>query len=173
MRTNAIRLAWTPVALLLVAAAVMAQQPSAPLPTDAVKTFASSAEVAALAVKAKNERKEGQALVIERILQLAPYNANLEYRAAVGPAAVHEKEAEMFYVIDGAGTLVTGGTLANLKRTNAENLSGTAIEGGTPRPVAKGDFMIVPENTPHWFSAINGTLVLMSIHVPRPAPAAR
>jgi hypothetical protein len=28
----------------------------------------------------------------------------------------------------------------------------------------------VPENTPHWFSAINGTVVLMSLHVPRPVP---
>ena len=173
MRANAVRFALVPAALLLISAATVAQQPSAPLPADAIKTFAASAEVAALTAKAKSERKEGQPLVIQRILQLAPYNANLEYRAAVGPAAVHEKEAEMFYVIDGAGTLVTGGTLANQQRTNAENLTGTAIEGGTSRAVAKGDFMIVPENTPHWFSAINGTLVLMSIHVPRPVSAAR
>ena len=104
------------------------------------------------------------------LLRLAPYNASLEYRAAVGPAAVHEKEAEMFYVIDGSATLVTGGKLTEEKRTNAENLSGSGIEGGTPRSVAKGDFIIVPENTPHWFSAINGTVVLMSLHVPRPVP---
>jgi mannose-6-phosphate isomerase-like protein (cupin superfamily) len=132
-----------------------------------VKTYASSADVAALIAKAKADRKENQANFIQQILQLAPYNANLEYRAAVGPAAVHEKEAEMFYVIDGSGTLVTGGKLVGETRTNAENLSGTAIEGGSSRPVAKGDFFIVPENTPHWFGTINGTLVLMSLHVPR------
>ena len=85
----------------------------------------------------------------------------------MGPAAVHEKEAEMFYVIDGSGTLTTGGKLANEKPTNAENLTGTAIEGGKSQAVAKGDFVIVPENTPHWFSAIDGTIVLMSLHVPR------
>jgi quercetin dioxygenase-like cupin family protein len=39
--------------------------------------------------------------------------------------------------------------------------------------LAKGDFVIVPENTPHWFSKINGTLVLMSLHLPRPVPAAQ
>ena len=77
----------------------------------------------------------------------------------------------MFYVIEGSATLVTGGKLVNEKRTNAANLTGTAIEGGSARPVAKGDFVIVPENTPHWFSPINGTIVLMSFHVPRPAPA--
>jgi mannose-6-phosphate isomerase-like protein (cupin superfamily) len=153
--------------LTLIAAAAVAQQPSA----QSIKTFASSADVAALREKAKSERKEGQPTVSKPILQLAPYSANLEYRVAVGPASVHEREAEMFYVIDGAATLVTGGKLVNEKRTNAENLGGTGIEGGTPQAVAKGDFVIVPENTPHWFNAINGTVVLMSIHMPRPVAA--
>jgi mannose-6-phosphate isomerase-like protein (cupin superfamily) len=149
---------------ILTTAVAVAQQP----PAQAMKTFASSADVTALIAKAKSERKENQPIVAERILSLAPYNANLEYRAAVGPASVHEKEAEMFYVIDGSATLMTGGKLVKESRTNAENLTGTGIEGGMSRPVAKGDFIIVPENTPHWFSAINGTIVLMSIHVPRP-----
>jgi len=39
--------------------------------------------------------------------------------------------------------------------------------------VAKGDFIMVPENTPHWFSAIEGTLTLMSIHLPRAGSPAR
>ena len=77
----------------------------------------------------------------------------------------------MFYVIDGSATMVTGGKLMDEKR-NGANLTGTGIEGGSPRNVAKGDFIVVPENTAHWFSAINGTLVLMSLHVPRPVPAA-
>jgi mannose-6-phosphate isomerase-like protein (cupin superfamily) len=133
----------------------------------AMKTYTSSADVQAMIAKAKAERKENQPTFIQQILRLAPYSANLEYRAAVGPAAVHEKEAELFYVIDGGGTLVTGGKLVNEKRANAENLNGTAIEGGTTRRIAKGDFAIVPENTPHWFSQIDGVLVLMSLHVPR------
>jgi mannose-6-phosphate isomerase-like protein (cupin superfamily) len=154
-------------ALTLLAAAAMAQQKSAQPPAQTMKTFSSSADVEALIAKARSERKENQPVVAERILQLAPYNANLEYRASVGPAAVHEREAEMFYVIDGSATMVTGGKLVKETRTNAENLSGTGIEGGSSRSIAKGDFIIVPENTPHWFSAITGTLVVMSLHVPR------
>ncbi len=138
---------------------------------EKTKTFSSAADVLALIAKAKSERKENQPIVNQRILHLAPYNANLEYRASVGAAAVHEKEAEIFYVIDGSGTMVTGGKLVNEKRTNAENLSGTAIEGGASQPMAKGDFLIVPENTPHWFSSIDGTLVLMTLHVPRTSGA--
>lgn len=138
---------------------------------QAPKEFSSSADVAAMIAKAKSERKD-QPVISQRILQLAPYNANLEYRASIGPAAVHEKEAEMFYVIDGSATMVTGGKLKDEKRTNPENLTGTGIEGGDSRSIAKGDFIMVPENTPHWFSTINGTLVLMSLHLPHPLPAA-
>jgi mannose-6-phosphate isomerase-like protein (cupin superfamily) len=148
--------------LTIAASVAWSQQPAPP-----TKTYSSAADVVALIAKAKAEHKDGQPIVAESILRLAPYGANLEYRSSVGPAAVHEKEAELFYVIDGSATLMTGGKLVNEKRTNAENLNGTAIEGGKSQAVAKGDFVIVPENTPHWFSAINGTIVLMSLHVPR------
>jgi len=140
-------------------------------PGGTPKTYTSAAEITSLIAKAKSERKGDQPIVTGSILKLAPYNANLEYRGAVGPAAVHEKEAEMFYVIDGSATLTTGGKLTKESRTNAENLTGAGIEGGNSQEVSKGDFIIVPENTPHWFSKINGTVVLMSIHVPRPVPA--
>ena len=152
--------------VLIIAAAAYAQQPAPP-----TKTFSSAADVAALLAKAKADHKDGQPIVAENILHLAPYNANLEYRASVGPASVHEREAELFYVLEGSGTLVTGGKLTDEKRTNAENLTGTGIEGGNSQAVAKGDVVIVPENTPHWFSAINGTIVLMSLHVPRTTAA--
>jgi len=157
--------------LILLATSAFAQQPAADQTAQALKTFTSSADVTALIAKAKSERKGDQPLVAERILQLAPYNANLEYRASVGNAAVHEKEAEVFFVIDGSATMVTGGKLVNETRPNPANLNGTAIEGGETRHVSKGDFIIVPENTPHWFSAIDGAIVLMTLHVPRPVPA--
>lgn len=150
------------------AATVQAQQPAAPAPA-ATQLFTSSAEVTALMARAKSELKPGQPMTSLPILQLAPYRASLEYRVAVGPASIHEKDAEMFYVIDGAGTIVTGGALTEEKRTNPDNRGGTGIQGGASRRIAKGDFVMVPENTAHWFSAIDGTLVLMSLHVPHGA----
>lgn len=158
--------------VVCMAAVAAAQQPASPVtnPATAMKTFCSSSDVQALIAKAKSERKDGQPIVVERVVQLAPYMANLEYRASVGLAAVHEKEAELMYVVDGSGTIITGGTLVNQTRTNPANLTGTAIDGGTPQKIAKGDFIFIPENTPHWISAIDGTIVLVSLHVPRPVP---
>ena len=144
-----------------------AQQPAPGSASAAAsRTMVTAADVGALIAKAKAERKDNQPILAQSLIQLAPYNVSLEYRASVGNAAVHETEAELFYVIDGSATLVTGGKLTEEKRTNAENLTGSGIEGGTPRHVAKGDFVMVPERTPHWFSAIDGTVVLMSLHLP-------
>jgi mannose-6-phosphate isomerase-like protein (cupin superfamily) len=151
----------------LVSSAALAQQSATNLPPSP-RLFAGSAEVMEMIAKAKRERKPDQPNFVQPIVRLAPYTANLEYRVGgvAAPASVHEREAEMFYVIDGAGTLVTGGTLRDEKRTNAENLTGSAIDGGTPRRIAKGDWVMVPEKTAHWFSQIEATLVLMSIHLP-------
>lgn len=134
-----------------------------------MKNFIASAEIMALVEKAKAERKADQPLVAEPILSLAPYRAQIEYRPAVSPAAVHEKDAELMYVLEGTGTIVTGGKLTQEKRTNAANLSGVSIEGGKAQSVAKGDFFFVPENTPHQVTPTGGApIVLITMHVPRP-----
>jgi mannose-6-phosphate isomerase-like protein (cupin superfamily) len=154
--------------MMAMSPAALAQAPATP--AEAVmKTFASSAEITALIAKAKAERKEGQAMVAERILSLAPYRATLEYRAALAPASVHEKDAELMVVLEGSGTITTGGTLIDEKRTNPANLSGSGIAGGTAQAFAKGDVIIVPEMVPHQTKpAEGGVIVLMTFHVPRP-----
>jgi mannose-6-phosphate isomerase-like protein (cupin superfamily) len=146
-----------------------AQAPAGQKPTAAPRLFAAAGDVTALIERARQERKPDQANFIQPIVGLRPFNANLEYRAAGvnAPASSHDKDAEMFYVVEGSGTLVTGGTITDERRTNPDNLTGSAIEGGTSRRLAKGDWVMVPEKTPHWFTQVEGALVLMSIHLPR------
>lgn len=150
---------------LAFAAPLSVHAAAAPQPT----VFTSAADVQALIAKAAREAKPDQPLLAQPMAVLEPYRANLEYRTAAAPAAVHETEAELFYVIEGAGTLVTGGRLVGETRANAENLRGTGVEGGETRKVSKGDLFIVPEGSPHWFSAVEGRLVMMSLHLPRAA----
>ncbi len=137
----------------------------------AMKTFAAAADIPALIAKAKAERKGDQPLVIVPMASVAPYSVSLEYRPGTSPAAVHEKDAEMMVVLEGSGTIVTGGKLVDEKRTNAANLNGSSIADGKPQAVTKGDLLIVPENTPHQVIPSGGPIVLMTMHVPRPAPA--
>src|SRR5579863_748394 len=148
--------------VLMAAQVVFAQEPAA-------KTFTSAADVVAMMAKAKRERKADQANFIDPLLLSAPYRADLEYRVrgVDTPPSVHPTAAEVCYVIEGAGTLTTGGKLQGGQQ-KGPNVFGTGIEGGTSRPVAKGDFFLIPENTPHAFHTTAATLVIMSMHLPVP-----
>ena len=159
------RIAWI-ATLVGVVAVIRAQQPVA-------KDFSSAADVQAMIEKAKKERKPDQPNFIQPILQAAPYNVNLEYRVQgidTNPN-IHDVEAEIVYVVDGAGVLTIGGKLKDERRTNDKNRTGSKLEGGTPRRIAKGDYVLISENTAHSFTQVEGRLVIMSVHVPRASAA--
>jgi mannose-6-phosphate isomerase-like protein (cupin superfamily) len=144
--------------------------PLASQAADTDKTqFMSHKAIQALVAKAKADRKGNAPMVAEPILQLAPYRAQLEYRPGTGPAALHEKDAELFVVLQGAGDIVTGGKLVDEKRVNANNLSGSSIANGDSHKVGVGDMLLVPSNTPHQVIPAGGKpIVLMTMHVPYP-----
>lgn len=76
-------------------------------------------------------------------------------------ANMHQtKVTEIYYILDGNATLVTGGTLPDPKplRGSKTTLQSTRIEGGVSRHVSKGDVIIIPGRTPHWFSSQDGDL---------------
>ena len=153
--------------LALAAGPALAQAP-APAAPPPMNLFASSAQVQALIANARKSHPAGQPMFGQRILTLAPYAANLEHRTATAPPTVHEADAELFYVVEGAATLITGGKLVDEKRVNAANLAGSAIAGGEPRPIAKGDLFLIPQNTPHQIlDPKGGEVILISVHVPR------
>jgi len=121
-----------------------------------------------LIAKAKADRKGDAPTTSESILSLAPYRANLEYRPIPGPAAIHDTEDEVMFVIDGAGTITLGGQMVNPTRSNPTNQSAASISGGTDQKLTEGDFLIVPHGTPHQITAVPGApLVLMTLHVPQ------
>jgi mannose-6-phosphate isomerase-like protein (cupin superfamily) len=158
--------------LAAVAAPGLFAGPAAAQQLPAVQTFLSNQEIMALVEKAKADRKGDAPLVVEPILTLAPYKAMLEYRPGTAPAFVHEKDAELMVVLEGTGTIVTGGKLVNEERVNPANIRGPSIADGKAQAVVKGDMLIVPVNTPHQVIPGGGApIILMTLHVPSPAPA--
>jgi mannose-6-phosphate isomerase-like protein (cupin superfamily) len=140
---------------------------SAQSAADLAAVFASAGDVSALVQKAKTARQPDQPNVVQPVVKSSGYTLNLEYRwpGLKAPASVHDADAEIFFVVEGTGTAVTGGTLENGKRTNPANMSGTGITGGQTRRLAKGDVLFVPASSPHWFDPVGGPLVLLSLHV--------
>ena len=84
------------------------------------------------------------------------YMVHASHRDAPGLAEVHELDADIIYVLEGAATFVTGGTAENLKQTAPYELRGSGIRGGETRRIATGDVLIVPKGTPHWFQDVKG-----------------
>jgi len=154
------------VATTLVAFAQQTGQQRTPQPE---RTFTNASEVDAMIAKAKNERKPDQANFTQQLLKLSPYTVNLEYRVEGldTPPSLHEAESEMIYVVDGAAMLTQGGKILDERRSNATNLTGSSIQGGSGRRIAKGDYVFVPANVPHAFTKTEGRLVIMSIHLPK------
>lgn len=143
--------------LLLVTGPALAQ--SAP-------TYASAADVAAAQAKAKATHRDGN--TVERLVSAPGYVAQLEYRTSDTPPTVHPTQNELIEVIGGGGTLITGGKLVGQKpgAPGATTLSGTAIEGGSAQVVSKGDYIMVPAGTPHWYKDVRGELVTVALHMP-------
>lgn len=143
---------------------VIAQAP-APAPTDRTKaTVFKATDLVAALTRLPTDRPSSAV----RVFTLAPYNVNVERRLPKPQgASLHDAQAELFYVIDGAATLLTGGTLVAPTRTGT-NVAGTGIEGGVRQTFAKGDFLIVPSGLPHQFVDLTAPVQLMSIYLPNP-----
>ena len=137
---------------------------AAPPPTDTSNaTQMTAAELNAAIAKLGGDRPSASV----RVFSIAPYTVNVEHRMnQPQTASIHETDAELFYVIDGSVTFVTGGKLVGETR-NGTNLSGKSIEGGTPHKLNKGDFIIVPAGVAHWFSTFDSpSTTMMSMHLP-------
>lgn len=152
-------------ALLTVTASALSQTPAQapPPPTDRTKaTQFTAAQLAAAVAKLPTDRPSSSV----RVFTLAPYAVNVERRLPQQQgASLHEAQAEMFYVIDGSATLLTGGKLVGETR-NGTNLQGKGIEGGTSQKFGKGDFLIVPSGVAHQFVDIQSPIQLMALYLP-------
>jgi mannose-6-phosphate isomerase-like protein (cupin superfamily) len=94
------------------------------------------------------------------------YRINIVRRTRPQGAIAHPDGTEVHHIIDGAATFVTGGTIV---RPAAGGRGATAtIEGGQSRRVAKGDVILVPAGTPHWYKELDGTLTYLEVRFDLP-----
>lgn len=111
----------------------------------------------------------GQTFMWQPLLKDGPRNVALEIWKAPGRPAVHVAEAEYFTVVQGTGTLVTGGHLVNPRTVKPGQMDGDTIEGGVTRTLVAGDFVLIPAGVPHWFGVPGQPLVLLGTKIPSPA----
>lgn len=87
---------------------------------------------------------------------------------------VNDNTTSIVFVLDGAGTLVTGGTLTNptplspadpdLKLVG-KGRRGSGIRNGESRHINKGDIVVIPAGVPHGFSAIDKSITYEVVRI--------
>jgi mannose-6-phosphate isomerase-like protein (cupin superfamily) len=83
---------------------------------------------------------------------LGDYNSHaikLSVRTASGGAEVHAYQDDIFVVVQGKATLITGGNLVNAKSRNDGETTGDSIQDGMSQTIIKGDIVHVPAGMPH------------------------
>ncbi len=114
-----------------------------------------------------------------KVVDIGKYNVavGILHRAAKAKqsAIAHSQVTEIYYVIAGAGTFVTGGTITDpvpaaadgtvVKVLVGPSTNGSGVSGGQSRTIGPGDVIIVPPGVAHWFSAIEKDLDYLVVRV--------
>ena len=135
------------------------QVPAAP-PPGSPAHYKSNAELTA-ALKEAGGRATGGTLTAA-VSNTDQYRINVVHRTGAATPLTHAGNTEVHHIIDGAATVVTGGTVV-------KSASGAVVEGGVSRHVTKGDVLLVPADTPHWYKDVEGSVTYLEVRFVVPA----
>ena len=93
------------------------------------------------------------------------YMVHASRRDAEGQVEVHVKDADIIYMLEGTTTFITGGEVVGGQTTAPDEIRGTSVRGGETRKLTKGDVIVVPKGTPHWFREISGPVLYYVVKV--------
>jgi mannose-6-phosphate isomerase-like protein (cupin superfamily) len=138
-------------------------------------TDVSRADVEATLAKTPNAAVSDQAIRVVSINDEYNVGVGVVHRSKTdgpskGGAIEHSQITEIYHIMQGNATLVTGGAIENpresppesqvVKVLNGPSTGGGTVQGGASRKVGPGDVVIIPPNTPHWFSEITSDQIV-------------
>lgn len=89
-------------------------------------------------------------------------------RTEAGEVEIHASDTDIFYILEGSATFVTGGKPVETRTIAPGETRARAITGGEERKLGKGDVIVIPKGIPHWFSQVNGLLLYYVVKVTEP-----
>ena len=162
-------------ALITLAAPALAQAPAAPRPAAQAEAplpaapapgsagiFKSNADLQAVLKKAIAGATD---MASSNITNTDQYRVNIVHRPKANFAIAHPGNTELHYIIEGSGTVVTGGKIV---RKPGAPASSATIEGGESHKVTKGDVIIVPAGSAHMYSEVNGEITYLEVRFVAP-----
>lgn len=113
-----------------------------------------------------------------RMVEGGKFNVNIRRIRNAETALIHPKTIDVWVVLDGAGTVTTGGRIEQGR-----------IVGGESNPLKAGDVVFVPAGLPHGVSGVTGSITWLNVRwdvdwpegatmgagtlTPRPTPSGR
>ncbi len=89
--------------------------------------------------------------------------------------AEHDLVSEVYHVIDGSATLVTGPDLVGTKRRpadletvrlfNGPGNNSSSIRNGVAHELKPGDVIVIPAGTGHWFTKIDDHITYLMVRI--------
>lgn len=144
-------------------------------------TEVNNAEIQSLVQRTASDRISDQAIRVVSINGEYNVSVGVVHRAKTSGAQAgggieHSQITEIYHVIEGNATLVTGGSMDNMSEfpadhpvvtvLNGPSTRGGPIQNGVTRKIGPGDVVIIPPNTPHWFSEITSDqIVYLAVRV--------
>jgi mannose-6-phosphate isomerase-like protein (cupin superfamily) len=150
--------------VMLIVSSVKAQVPM-------VATDISAAQVEAFIKDAPRDRNSDRPI---RVIDVGGYRVGVFGvflpKNTPRSASVHQTNVtETYYMLEGAGVLVTGGTLKKPTTPrqsglgNWTDLGSDGIEGGVSRRLSKGDVVIIPGGVPHGWASREGDITYLIV----------
>jgi mannose-6-phosphate isomerase-like protein (cupin superfamily) len=136
--------------------------PPAPAPGSPA-TYKSAADLAAVLAKANSSAAGMKTSAISNTDQ---YRVNIVHRDRAAGALAHAGNTELLYILEGSGTVITGG-----KIVPAADGKPASIADGVTQAFAKGDVIIVPPGSPHWFAQLDSPVTYLEVRWVAPASA--
>ena len=165
--------------MLLLASSVLSAQDPRPTCNKCSATYIPKEEI-----QAYQKRAIAEKIIDQQIRAVDAGKTNVDigvvYRGklekpAPNAVAEHDQVSEVYHVIDGAATLVTGPDLVGTKRRPADDnavkmLNGpgsnsASIRNGVTHQLKAGDVMIIPAGTGHWFTKIDDHITYLMVRI--------
>ena len=102
---------------------------------------------------------QGDGAASETLEKYPHHYTMLAFRNRNGGGEAHENFADMFTILDGHVTLVTGGEVTEAKTTAPGEIRGTGVKGGTRQELKTGDVVHIPAGVPHQMLIADGDTV--------------
>lgn len=97
----------------------------------------------------KKMARAGEGSASEILKEYPRHNIQLSVRLRSGIAELHERFSDIFIVLDGRATLVTGGNVVKAQTTGPGEVRGSMVEGGRQQELRAGDVAHIAAGTPH------------------------